>query len=189
MSKTKEWLLDSSIILIWGDLEYENLREVVDGLHNRAALQPDELTISINSSGGDFNLALGLFDLIRLISGRGTKIITVCFGEVSSGAILLAAAGDQRLATPNTSFCVHSVFDEETQETDYPETLRYLSLIEARTGLSAERALAEMQTAIDNEWNFNSKTALEIGLLTKIWEKQSDPLPVLPIHENNRGCG
>ena len=167
-STMHEKLLESKVVQVWGDLEYPNLLQVVQALLLIDLERPDAATISICSAGGDFNLAVGLFDLIRLLAKGGIKVNTVCFGQVSSGGILVVAAGDERYATPNTSFCIHYVSDEETQEADYPETLRYLSLIEARTGLSAERALAEMQTTLNNEWNFDSKTALEIGLITKI---------------------
>lgn len=168
MPSLQEDLLDSSIIQIWGDLEYPNLLPAVQALLLTDLKKPSAVTISICSAGGDFNLAVGLFDLIRLVSNAGIRVYTFCFGEVSSGGIILLAAGDDRYATPNTSFCIHPVFDEAAQENDYPETHRYLSLIEARTGLSTMRSLAEIQSTIGKEWNFGSKTALEIGLITKI---------------------
>ena len=161
-------LFDQGVLQLFGDLEYFNVAGLVSFLHQALQKPGKEFTVSICSPGGDFNLAIGLFDLIRWASRLGTRVNTVCFGEVSSGGILIAAAGDRIIALPNTSFCMHYVINDETKERDVPETLRYLRLIEERTKLRADHALEEIKKGDNNEWIFDAPTALSVGLITEI---------------------
>jgi ATP-dependent protease ClpP protease subunit len=62
------------------------------------------ITIWLNSQGGDFYQALAMYDAIRSCTSRVRIIGT---GEISSCAVLILQAGDERLLSSNSSVLVH----------------------------------------------------------------------------------
>jgi ATP-dependent Clp protease protease subunit len=69
------------------------------------------ITIQINSPGGCPYNSLAIYDLIR--SQKETEIITIGYGQIMSGATLIFAAGDTRIAYENCRFMFHNVSVDE----------------------------------------------------------------------------
>jgi ATP-dependent Clp protease, protease subunit len=68
----------------------------------------EEITIYINSNGGDASSLLNIYDVMQMIEA---PVSTVCLGEAySAGAFLLAAGSKgKRYAMPHSEIMVHSV--------------------------------------------------------------------------------
>ena len=63
-----------------------------------------DITIYLNSPGGDVSLAVGLYDLIQSLDCEVTIII---LGEASSAASFLLQAADNRLVSKNSTLMMH----------------------------------------------------------------------------------
>lgn len=63
-----------------------------------------EITMYINSPGGEVNSGLALYDVMQAISA---PIHTVCIGMAASMASILFAAGDRREILPHAAVMIH----------------------------------------------------------------------------------
>ena len=63
-----------------------------------------EITIYINSPGGEVQSGLAAYDLLKLIEA---PITTVCIGEAASMGAILFLAGDRRVVLPHSSIMIH----------------------------------------------------------------------------------
>ena len=63
----------------------------------------------INSTGGDANAVIGMFDMLEA-RRKKQKIITIGVGTVESAAFWLFISGDERCAYKNTKFMFHSAY-------------------------------------------------------------------------------
>lgn len=70
--------------------------------------QTEDITLYINSPGGDLISMFAIYDTMQYISA---PIITIVTGEAASAAAVLLAAGSRgkRFAFPNSSIMIHSV--------------------------------------------------------------------------------
>lgn len=74
------------------------------------AENPDkDISIYINSPGGDINALLAIYDTMQYIR---PEITTLCFGQAASAAAVLLAAGTpgKRLALPNARILIHQPY-------------------------------------------------------------------------------
>ena len=69
------------------------------------AITEPELTVEINSPGGDYFAALAMNNMLR---GSGKKITTKIMGVAASAATIVFAAGDVRTMPGNVMMMVHS---------------------------------------------------------------------------------
>ena len=81
---------------LWNDLIF---------LENNTSIR--DVTLFINSSGGDAFSGLALADQIERAKRRGFHITTHASGIIASAAVPVFAASDVRLAAPGTIFMVH----------------------------------------------------------------------------------
>lgn len=144
---------------------------IIKGMHILENEDPEkDITIILNSSGGDEYHGWGIYDVIRASPCRVTiKAVGQC---MSMGTIILQAA-DVRLAYPNTSFLVHNgsvgfVGDAEKAISEAKEVERliermYEVYMEA-TGLSK----AKIKAMCQKESYMGAKEALKIGLIDSI---------------------
>ncbi len=86
----------ADVTRLWSDLIY---------LENNTSIR--DVTLFINSSGGDAFSGLALADQIERAKRRGFHITAYASGIIASAAVPVFAAGDVRLASPGTIFMVH----------------------------------------------------------------------------------
>lgn len=68
-----------------------------------------EITVNINSAGGDYFLGVAIHNTLRALAAGGTKIKTVIQGAACSAAAVIFAAGDERLVYPGSVLMIHGV--------------------------------------------------------------------------------
>ena len=131
-----------------------------------------EISIYINSPGGECEAALGIYDMMQFITA---PIKTICVGRACSAAADLLASGSpgKRLASPNSEIMIHSVQAElsgsnkEIQE----EAARLrkfhkrsIELLALHTGQSFERISKDCE----KDKYMTAEEALEYGIIDKI---------------------
>jgi len=90
------------VIFINGSIDNSTLDQVVSGLH---LIGPGkEVTILINSPGGDLTAGLGIYDAISFYGGPVTGRV---IGEACSSACILLQACDLREASPHSTLMHH----------------------------------------------------------------------------------
>lgn len=129
-----------------------------------------EITIYINSPGGDIDSGLAIYDTIQFIK---SPIRTVCIGEASSMASILLVAGGKRYALPNSRVLIHSprgrisgqVHDilamAEQFKRDYENTAKILA---KHTKQPYDKVYQDM----GHDYWMNAEEALEYGIIDEI---------------------
>ena len=136
-----------------------------------------EITIYINSPGGEVQSGLAAYDLLKLIKA---PITTVCIGEAASMGAILFLAGDRRVVLPHSSIMIHDPApgggDMKGMKPDEMEEKlsnlkksrdRLCGIIAEATGKSVKQIMKK--TCRDSF--FTADEALEYGLATEMAER------------------
>ncbi|HLU41366.1 MAG TPA: ATP-dependent Clp protease proteolytic subunit [Microthrixaceae bacterium] len=137
---------------------------------------PDkDISIYINSPGGDINALLAIYDTMQYIR---PEIATLCFGQAASAAAVLLAAGSpgKRLALPNSRVLIHQPYAQSgyAQVSDLEiaanEILRLKAALESilarHTGQPAEKIAADT----DRDYVLTAWEAKEYGIVDEVIE-------------------
>lgn len=131
-----------------------------------------EITLFINSTGGEVDSGLALYDTMRAI---GCPIRTVCTGTAASMAAILFLSGDKREMLPHSKVMIHdplipggvggSALTVDAVARNLMQARQTIAAIIARhTGKTLEEVLAK--TASDSY--FDAQEAVEWGLADRI---------------------
>ncbi len=100
-------LLKDNIIFIGTEITDEVANSVVAQLLYLEAERPEaEVSVYINSPGGNITSGLGIYDTMQYIS---SDISTICVGQAASMAAILLSAGTpgKRFCLPNARIIIH----------------------------------------------------------------------------------
>lgn len=153
-------------VRLFGEVNEEMLEKFSEALSEA----DDSLTVELCSSGGDANVALAMYGLMRT---AGVQVRVVAMGEISSAAILVLAGGHTRAALSETWFMVHeeqietsgSVTQIERETEAFRRAERFWGdLLAAKTNASSEywQSIHTETTYLD------AAEALELGLIQEI---------------------
>ena len=163
-------------------------RSLIDTLVEQVPDSVNELHLLINSPGGSVPVALGLANFLESLP---CKLITYNISRCDSAAIMLFAAGEERICVPEGTFFAHSVNIELSGQysldslrmeylklqQDYKSILSYLS---RKTSISC-RCWRNYMT--EKGHVFSAQEALTRGLATRIEElKIPQHTSLLTIH-------
>jgi ATP-dependent Clp protease, protease subunit len=134
-------LLNDRIVFLGTPVTAEIANLVVAQMIHLESDEPDkDISLYINSPGGDVYAGMAIYDTMRFIK---PDVQTICFGmAMSMGAILLAGgAHGKRLALPNSKIMIHQGHTTgfEGQASDVE--------IRAREILALQRRMEEMLSA------------------------------------------
>jgi ATP-dependent Clp protease protease subunit len=110
--RISNFLLDSHVHIINGDIEPENIEKALRWIiHENLSNEAKTLTLYINSTGGDLCDAFALIDMMR---SSKHPIRTIGIGNVMSSAFMIFAAGTpgERYIGRNASILCHQYSDE-----------------------------------------------------------------------------
>jgi ATP-dependent Clp protease protease subunit len=115
-----------------GGVNEENVRAFINEIKNLVEKNPESnsLTIYISSPGGNVDIAVELFNFLKLLD---CTITTVNISCVNSAAIIIFAAGAERICLPCSSFYVHSVSKNLNGDFTAAELLREVKEMSANT--------------------------------------------------------
>ena len=171
-------LLSDRIVMLGSEVTPDTMNLIVAQLIHLESEDPDkDISLYINSPGGDVYSGLAVYDTMRFIR---PDVRTICFGmAMSMGAILLAAgAPGKRMALPNAKIMIHQgSAGFEGQATDIEIRAREILALQVRmdeilaehTGQTIEKIHADT-----NRDNFmTADQASTYGLIDEVVSSRS----------------
>jgi ATP-dependent Clp protease, protease subunit len=148
-------------------------------LHLESESTSKDISLYINSPGGDMNALFGIHDTMRFVA---PDVATICVGQAASAAAVLLAAGapGKRYVLPNARVLIHQPHggaqgqstDLELQIAEVVEMRRRMVEILVRaTGQSEQRIVAD----IDRDYIVRGDDAVRYGLVDHIIERRELP--------------
>ena len=159
-----------------GNVDEENVRAFIRDIKNLNEKFPDSttLTIYISSPGGNVDIAVELFHFLKLLD---CTVRTVNMSFVNSAAIVIFAAGEERISLPCSTFYVHSITKNLNGAFTATDLLREVREMTANTDKIAT-ILANISNKNKSYWKrlmregrlLTSKKAMQLGLVNNIAE-------------------
>lgn len=166
-------LLNDRIVFLGEQVDSNSANLVIAQLLHLESQDPDkDISLYINSPGGDVYSGLGIIDTMNYIK---PDVSTICVGMAASmGAMILASsAKGKRLALPNSMVLIHQpssgVQGQQTDINIVAKETTYLrehlnQMLADATGQSFDRI--QQDTERDNY--MRAQEALEYGLVDKV---------------------
>jgi len=166
-------LLSERIVFIGTPISDQIANLVIAQLLHLESDDPDkDISIYINSPGGDVYSGLGIYDTMQFIK---PEITTICFGVAMSMGSLLLTAGTKgkRLALPNSRILVHQPSAGfEGQSTDIEiharEILDMRGRIDKIYATHTGQPEEQIHTDLERDRFFKADEAVEYGLIDRV---------------------
>ncbi|KIE49145.1 MAG: Clp protease ClpP [marine actinobacterium MedAcidi-G2B] len=170
-------LLKENIIFIGTPIDDTIANLICAQLLHLESENPDrDISLYINSPGGDINGLFAIYDTMQYIR---PDITTICFGQAASAAAVLLAAGTpgKRLALPHSRILLHQpyagaqgqVSDIELVSQEVQRLKLQLEEILARhTGQSVDK----IHTDTDRDFVLTALEALEYGIIDEVIDER-----------------
>ena len=172
-------LLNDRIVFLGEEVTRDSANLVIAQLLHLESQDPDkDISLYIDSPGGDVYAGLGIIDTMNFIK---PDVSTICVGMAASMASVLLAAGTKgkRLALPNSMILIHQPSSgAQGQQTDIQiaaDETRWIrnhmnELLSEYTGQTTEKINAD--TERDNY--MRAQEALEYGLIDRVVKSRSE---------------
>lgn len=156
-----------------GEIDSETANSIIVQLHFLALEDPgEEITLYINSPGGEVSSGLAVYDAMQAVS---CPVRTVCIGIAASMAAILFAAGRKREILPHSRVLIHdplipggvggSALKINSVAKDLMQTRETVGKILARhTGRSLDEVLEKTAT----DCYFSAPEAVAWGLADRV---------------------
>ncbi len=159
-----------------GEINAESVNTLISQIRYLARQDSEaEITIYINSPGGEVSSGLALYDVMKAVS---CPIRTVCVGTAASMGALLFAAGDQRDILPHGKVMIHDPLTlscpggSALRMKSFSESLMHIREITGK--LLAElthKTLEEIYEKTADDTYFYAHEAVEFGLADRVITK------------------
>jgi ATP-dependent Clp protease protease subunit len=166
-------LLKENIIFIGTPIDDTIANLVCAQLLHLESENPDrDISLYINSPGGDINALFAIYDTMQYIK---PDITTICFGQAASAAAVLLAAGapGKRLALPHSRVLIHQPYaGAQGQVSDIELASREIQRLKAQleeilashTGQDVEKIHADT----DRDFVMTAHEAMEYGIIDDV---------------------
>jgi ATP-dependent Clp protease, protease subunit len=141
-------------------------------LHLESEDPAKDISVYINSPGGDVYSGLAIYDTMQFIK---PDITTICFGIAMSMGSLLLTGGTKgkRLALPNSRILIHQPsagFEGQSTDIDIHarEILSMRERIDAIYAQHTGRPLEQVHTDMERDRFFKAEEAVEYGLIDRV---------------------
>jgi ATP-dependent Clp protease protease subunit len=166
-------LLKDNIIFIGAEITDEVANSVVAQLLYLEAERPDtEISLYINSPGGNITSGLGIYDTMQYV---GSDISTMCVGQAASMAAILLSAGTpgKRYCLPNARIIIHQPMGGfKGQATDIAiqakEILRIRERINQILNHHTLQPLKRIQEDIERDFIMTPEQAKAYGIIDEV---------------------
>ena len=167
-------LLKDSIIFLGTPIDDTIANLVCAQLLHLEAENPDkDISIYINSPGGDITALFAIYDTLQYVK---PEISTICFGQAASAAAVLLAAGTKgkRLALPHARVLLHQPYGQVgyAQVTDLElaakEILRMRDLLEEILSHHSGQTLERIHLDTDRDFVMEAEEARAYGIIDDV---------------------
>ncbi len=166
-------LLKDNIVFIGAEITDEVANSVVAQLLYLEAERPDtEISLYINSPGGNITSGLGIYDTMQYV---GSDISTICVGQAASMAAILLSAGTpgKRYCLPNARIIIHQPMGGfKGQATDIAiqakEILRIRERINQILNHHTLQPLKRIQEDIERDFIMTPEQAKAYGIIDEV---------------------
>lgn len=141
-------------------------------LHLESENPDKDISIYINSPGGDITALFAIYDTMRFIK---PDLTTICFGQAASAAAVLLAAGTpgKRLALPHARILLHQPWGQAGgQATDIElaakEILRMRTLLDEILARHTGQDIERIHRDTDRDFVMSADEAKEYGILDDV---------------------
>ena len=169
-------LLNERIVFLGTPIDDQISNLIVAQLLHLESADPDkDISIYINSPGGDVYSGLAIYDTMQFIK---PDVTTLCFGIAASMGSLLLTGGTtgKRLALPNSRILIHQPsagFEGQASDIDI-HAREVLSVRERIDQIFAEhtgRTLEQVHDEMERDRFFGADEAAEYGLIDRVIER------------------
>jgi ATP-dependent Clp protease protease subunit len=172
-------LLKDRIVFIGLEISDTVANSVIAQLLFLEAENPEkEISLYINSPGGNITSGLGIYDTMQFIS---SDISTICVGQAASMAAVLLAAGTEgkRYSLPNARIIIHQPYGGiKGQATDIEikakEILRIRDNINDILTIHTKQPKKKIQNDVERDFIMTPSQAIEYGIVDKMLSKRKD---------------
>jgi ATP-dependent Clp protease protease subunit len=166
-------LLKENIIFLGTPIDDTVANLVCAQLLHLESENPDkDISIYINSPGGDITALFAIYDTMRFIK---PDLNTICFGQAASAAAVLLAAGTpgKRLALPHARILLHQPWGQAGgQATDVElaakEILRMRTLLDEMLAQHTGQDIARIHRDTDRDFVMSAEEAKEYGIIDDV---------------------
>lgn len=166
-------LLKENIIFLGTPIDDTVANLICAQLLHLESENPDrDISIYINSPGGDITALFAIYDTMRFVK---PDIATICFGQAASAAAVLLAAGTKgkRLALPHARVLIHQPYaGAQGQATDIElaakEILRMRSLLEEILAEHTGQTVEKVHRDTDRDFVMSAEEAKEYGIIDEM---------------------
>ena len=173
-------LLKENIIFIGTPLDDTIANLICAQLLHLESENPDrDISLYINSPGGDINALFAVYDTMQYIK---PDINTICFGQAASAAAVLLAAGTKgkRLALPHSRVLIHQPYaGAQGQVSDIELASREIQRLKAQLEEILARHtgqdVARIHADTDRDFVMTAAEAKEYGIIDEVIDTRSLP--------------
>jgi ATP-dependent Clp protease protease subunit len=141
-------------------------------LHLESENPDKDISLYINSPGGDINAMFAIYDTMSYIK---PDIVTICYGQAASAAAVLLAAGTpgKRLALPHSRVIIHQPYSgAQGQASDVElaakEILRLKTALEEILARHTGQTIEKVQADTDRDFVMTAHDAKEYGIIDEV---------------------
>ena len=181
-------LLKENIVFLGTPIDDTVANLVCAQLLHLESENPDrDISLYINSPGGDINSLFAIYDTMQYIK---PDLTTICFGQAASAAAVLLAAGTKgkRLALPHSRILIHQPYaGAEGQVSDIELASREIQrlktqleeIIAHHTGQSAEK----VHNDTDRDFVMTAAEARDYGIIDEVIDSRTlaDTGPIVAV--------
>ena len=166
-------LLRDNIIFL-GTPIYDDIANVICAqmLHLESENPDRDISLYINSPGGDINAMFAIYDTMQYIK---PDVTTICFGQAASAAAILLAAGTKgkRLALSNARILLHQPYTgAQGQVSDLEiaanEIERIKKVLEETLARHSGQPIERIANDTDRDFVMTATEAREYGIIDEV---------------------
>lgn len=167
-------LLKNNLVILHGELNQELCAKTCKKLLFLLYKKPEQVTLILNSVGGNIFDALLIYETIRNLVNAGVRVRVEARGLAASMAVVLLQAASERVASKYTRFMLHeasaqaageaSKLKDESEELDKLNTMLDQIII-GRSKLTLAKLRKKTKR---REWWLSAEEALKYGIIDKV---------------------
>jgi len=151
--KERKLLRDQGIIVLTGHVDSVMATIATQDillLANKVDVACNDITIVMNSPGGDVESGLGIVASIRYAQSKGVRVVGKVYGHAMSMMLDILQTCDERVVSEHSWLMVHGM--RSAQETDMKGSEEYMEYMKGLTTQSAQ-VYAEKNTSDEEQYH------------------------------------